>query len=45
MEGHGFRNEDFFWVNNVRGIYAIAHIRGGGEKGIRWMKQGIFPNR
>ncbi len=45
IESSGHENDAFFWVNNVRGIYAVAHIRGGGEKGLSWMKQGIFPNR
>lgn len=34
----------FSWLKRD-GIYAYAHVRGGGELGEDWMKDGQFPNK
>lgn len=32
------------WLNR-NGIYAYAHVRGGGELGLDWINDGQFPNK
>jgi len=32
------------WINHG-GVYAYAHVRGGGELGEDWVKDGQFPNK
>jgi prolyl oligopeptidase len=32
------------WINHD-GIYAYAHVRGGGELGLEWIDDGQFPNK
>lgn len=33
------------WMNNLDGIYAVAAIRGGGDKGEEWHRAGMRKNR
>lgn len=33
------------WLNNLNGIYAVAAIRGGGDKGEEWHYAGMRQNR
>ncbi|MCB0647500.1 MAG: prolyl oligopeptidase family serine peptidase [Saprospiraceae bacterium] len=46
----GASNDLFFnptiipWIK-LGGIFAYAHVRGGGEMGEAWMKDGQFPNK
>ena len=36
--------DNFTWLG-MGGIYAIAHIRGGGELGAEWTKSGSYPTK
>lgn len=36
--------DNFVWLG-MGGIYAVAHIRGGGELGAEWTKAGSYPNK
>ena len=36
----GFRVSRVLWVKNTNGIYCVANLRGGGEFGESWHKQG-----
>ncbi len=49
--GHGGASNDLVYDPNYLpwfkrdGIYAYAHVRGGGELGEDWEKHGLFPNK
>jgi prolyl oligopeptidase len=40
-----FSPSNVVFFNNLRGVLAIAHIRGGGEKGLNWQLDGKKENR
>ncbi len=39
-----FNPDNFIWLH-MGGIYAVAHIRGGGELGPEWTKAGSYPTK
>lgn len=37
--------DEYVWLKNLRGLYVVPHIRGGGEQGLGWAAAGNKGNR
>ena len=45
MEIPGFREDINVWMQNFNGVYALAGIRGGGDYGEDWHRDGILDKK